>query len=100
MLAIRERVSVTICVISAVVAAVLIKLGYSPSKVLLGVATVWSLVAEWLRDRRKTKGLMTSNVSQVYEAARRGDLKQSPLARVITGGFLALVAASIVCLFV
>jgi len=96
----REGFSVAICVVSAAVAVALIKLGYSMTLVLFYTSVAWAIACESLRGTQGLKGYWRLKMSQIYQAARQGELKQTKLGRVIGGGFLLLMLASIVSLFV
>jgi len=92
----RERIAFGICLVSAIVGAVFIARGHGPASVLMYIAWLWVLTADWLGRR---PSLLKVTPPQIYKAAKRGNLKLPAPARFINHGSMLLFLAAIVALF-
>ncbi len=68
--------------------------GYSAPLAHLYTAIVWGTASQWLQGRLRT--FFTSTPGENFTAAKRGELRESPVGRMISMGCPTLIVASIV----
>jgi hypothetical protein len=92
----KESVAIVICLCSVLVAVVALRAGFNLANVLVVVALVWFWAGRWVSPLPwpGNKGFR-----EIYAMARRGKLKESSVASIISLGAMILMVLYFVAVY-